>query len=253
MLNRLALIMLLGVLAGACWGSYRFVQSQMERQIYRDRLIDLSRQHELLRQQYNTAVRKTAVTELLVRDGRLEVQIRTANGVIETISTPFDPRHEIYVDYVVLDGRLWIRRVFDATTRPDDGVLIDPKLADIDWDAAHSQHGKAAYRRLGEGRWVVTVTGDGSLGLAARQETDPPDLATAPQVQEYTLLPSSTETADVDHIGFAELWRWVWGRTHRNRIGIGSGTDLITPGQIKREGRVIMSSGQGDDSSDLTR
>jgi hypothetical protein len=101
------------------------------------------------------------------------VAIRDASGAVRTIETPFDPSREIYVDFVVLDGRLWIRRVFDDRTPPEQGVLIDPALAEIDWSEDEAAHGKATYRALGPGRWIVSVTGDGSLGLARSLRTRP--------------------------------------------------------------------------------
>jgi len=36
------------------------------------------------------------------------------------------PDREVYADYVVLDGRLWIRRVFDAATAPEAGDADRP-------------------------------------------------------------------------------------------------------------------------------
>jgi hypothetical protein len=119
------------------------------------------------------------VTELVVEDGRLSVAIRDAGGAIRTIETPFDPSREIYVDFVVLDGRLWIRRVFDDRTPPEQGVLVDPALAEIDWSEERAAYGKATYRALGPGRWIVSVTGDGSLGLARSRDDAPSELRPA--------------------------------------------------------------------------
>ena len=66
------------------------------------------------------------------------------------IPTALGPAAEIYVDYVVRDGRLWIRRVFDSETPPATAVVVDPALADIEWSAEGEAYGKAAYRALGE-------------------------------------------------------------------------------------------------------
>ena len=124
------------------------------------------------------------MTELVVEDGKLAVAIRDAGGAIRTIETPFDPSREIYVDFVVLDGRLWIRRVFDDRTPPEQGVLIDPALAQIDWSEEQAAYGKATYRALAPGRWVVSVTGDGSLGLTrAARGRAPAELAPPPPVR----------------------------------------------------------------------
>jgi len=123
-------------------------------------------QFDDLAQQYNQAIRKTAVTELWVEQGQLSVVVRTAAGVEQRIATPYDPAGEVYVDYVVVDGRMWIRRVFDANTPPSQATVIDPQWEQIDWSNPAATLGKAVYRTLDEGRWTITVTGDGSLGLA---------------------------------------------------------------------------------------
>ena len=122
------------------------------------------------------------------------VSIRTAAGELRTIPTPYDPDSEIYVDYAVVDGRLWIRRVFDAATPPEDAVVIDPALRAIDWESDRAVHGKAAYRSLTEGRWIVTVTGDGSIGLARAEAGDSLPLVHAPPIRRYG--PIEDEVAD---------------------------------------------------------
>lgn len=162
---------------------YRFLRSQAEAAVYRDRLASLAGEYEGLRATYNEAVRRTAVTELVVRDGRLSVRVRTADGAISETPTPYDPRGEVYVDYVVREGRLWIRRVFDASTPPSLGVVIDPAFGEVAW--GEGEVGKAVYRSLGEGRWVVSVTGGGSLGLVRAGEADAVELSGAPAVREY--------------------------------------------------------------------
>ena len=191
MAARIASLALVVVLAVAGYSAYRLLLTSIEVDVYRERLSDLRRDHASLREQYNGAVRRTAVTELLVQDGALSVSIRTAEGELQTVETPFDPSLEIYVDYVIVDGRLWIRRVFDARTPPGEGMVIDPTFVDVDWDAAEVAHGKAAYRPLEDGRWVVTVTGDGSLGLARRQQRERVELSGPPPVRSYE--PVATE------------------------------------------------------------
>lgn len=185
-LGRLALGFLLIATAGvAAFATFRVLEAQIEADVYRDRLAEISVDLAQLRGQFNEVVRKTAVTELWVEDDELSVTILTADGSRKTLMTPFDPRSEIYVDYVVVNGRLWIRRIFDESTAPDRGMLIDPDLADIDWSDADASHGKATYRELHDGRWVVTVTGDGSLGLAPGVGDDPTPLSGPPPVREY--------------------------------------------------------------------
>lgn len=197
----LSLIGLLGLAAG-----YQYLKSQVTSDIYRDRLAELNRDYHDLVAQYNEAVRKTAVTELLVANGEVCVVIRTIEGELKRIQTPYQGHQEIYVDYVELNGRLWIRRVFDQATPPDKGVLIDPKLAAVDWDAATARHGRAVYRRLGEGRWVVTVTGDGSLGLSRIEGTEPITLASPPVIKDFPVIEHEIRER-VDQIEATEVIR----------------------------------------------
>ena len=51
------------------------VESRVAADIYRQRLTALGADYEALRGRYNEAVRKTAVTELLVKDGSLSVDL----------------------------------------------------------------------------------------------------------------------------------------------------------------------------------
>ena len=175
-------VVLLGVIVTA---AYRLGSSKVELDIYRDRLASLSSDYESLRAMYNQAVRKTAVTELTVQGGRLSVAVRTIEGVQRTFETPFDPGHEIYCDYVLLDGRMWIRRVYDAQTPPREGLVIDEDLAKVDWTDPAARHGNAVYRSLSEGRWIVTLTGDGSLGLAKVDADAVVTLSGPPPVRDY--------------------------------------------------------------------
>lgn len=186
---------------------YQWVRNRITSDIYRDRLIALSQNYEQLRRQYNEAVKRTAVTELIVEGNTVSVAICTADGQRKVIETPLRADGELYVDYVVLDGRLWIRRVFDARTPPSDAVVIDPLLREVDWDSPKMKYGKAVYRRLGEGRWVVTVTGDGSLGLAQLEPETPAVLAPPPPVRDYPQIEREIDE-QIDRIGIRDvLWR----------------------------------------------
>ena len=178
---------------------YHLVRTQLAAEIYEDRLATVVSDYEQLRGQYNEAVARSAVTELVVKDGALSVRVVAAGNVIEEIPTSFDPSKEIYIDYVVLDGRLWIRRVFDETTPPFAAVVIDPALASVHWTDPDETTpslattptpavGKAVYRALSDGRWVVTVTGSGSLGLARVGDADTVDLIRQPPVRDYDQL-----------------------------------------------------------------
>ncbi|RMH26100.1 MAG: hypothetical protein D6693_07845 [Planctomycetota bacterium] len=144
----------------------------------------LRERYEALADRYDAAVSRTAVTELDVsEDGSVAVIVRDAAGPLRRIQTPFNAADEIYVDYAVIDGRLWIRRVFDAHTPPGSAVVVDPIVETIDWDQRPGGFGQAVYRSLAPGRWVVTVTGNGSLGLARADE--PVDLRHRPIVEPF--------------------------------------------------------------------
>ncbi len=208
MISRLGSMVVLIILLIAGTVGYRLVKEQVTVDVYRRRLVTLDHAYGELRQQYNQAISRSAITELLVQDGRVRVIIRTPEGILETVDTPFDPEAEIYVDYALIDGRLWMRRVFDAHTSPQAGVVINPKLININWDSAGATHGKAAYRKLSPGRWAVTVTGDGSLGLTQVGPDDSVDLVTPPPIQDYQ--PIETEVrAEVEAIGWLDVVQWL--------------------------------------------
>lgn len=194
-MSRILSLLLILVLAISGFAAFRLLEASLAAQVYRDRLAELGMDYEELRGRYNRAVRRTAVTELVVEDGVLTVVIRTADGELQTLESPFDPTKEIYVDYVVHAGRLWIRRVFDESTPPGEGLVVDPRFVDIDWAIAGDSHGKAAYRELGEGRWVVDVTGDGSLGLARIEAGVEAELAPPPPVRRYVPVDEAVDGA----------------------------------------------------------
>lgn len=201
-------VVIAGAVGAAGMTGYRMVESRITSEIYRQRLAGLAEDHRALAERYNEAVRKTAVTELLVERGALRVVVRTSEGVQEVIDTPFDPSGEIYVDYVVIGGRLLIRRVFDEKTSPSRALVIDGALGDVDWSDPRVGVGKAVYRRLGEGRWVVTVTGDGSLGLARRDDPRPGVVTMAPEVRDYEELEREV-AGEVERIRLRDVWRFV--------------------------------------------
>lgn len=195
MLRWMTSLALLLVLGATGYASYRLLRAGLESDVYRARLEAVVEDYAALREQYQDAIRKTAVTELLVRDGRLEIAIRTADGQRQVFETPFDPSKEIYIDFVVVAGRLWIRRVFDSETAPDKGMTIDPHYVDLQWNADNALHGKAVYRSLDEGRWVVTVTGGGALGLAKLPEEARAELTAAPALREFVPVDRAVDAA----------------------------------------------------------
>lgn len=193
MMARILGVLLFGLSVVAGFAAVRLLEASLASEVYRERLAELSADYDQLRDRYNQAVQRTAVTELIVEDGTLSIAIRTADGALKRFSTPYDPSREIYVDYVVVNGRLWIRRLFDDATAPEEGMLIDPRFVDVDWDAEGASHGKAAYRSLGPGRWVVDVTGDGSLGLTRRERDEPTQLEPPPPVRRYRAVEGVVE------------------------------------------------------------
>ncbi len=200
----------------------RLARADAAEQVYRARLESLAADYEGLRASYNRAVRRTAVTELVVKDGQVTALVRSAHGPIAEIPTGADPSKEVYVDFALLDGRVWIRRVFDASTRPEDATVIDPRLAAIDWmgkepldpqgstPARATAIGQAVYRTLGEGRWVVRVSGDGALGLERVSEDAVISLEEAPAVWSFDEVQSEVRDK-VGRVGWREALGAVIG------------------------------------------
>lgn len=189
----------------------RAERSQARSELYQARLRELATRYTELADVYNAAVRKTAVTELVVSEGKLTVRVRTADGVLMDVETPYNPASEIYVDYAVLDGRVWIRRVFDEHTPPSEATVIDPKLADIDWDLEGLKLGKAVYRSLSDGRWVVSVSGNGSLGLTRLADgVSDAQLIHAPTVVEFEQIEAQVDEA-IEKISAGQLLARVFG------------------------------------------
>jgi hypothetical protein len=207
--NRFVTIAVLGLLvAGGATMGYRSISHRLAADVYRERLIELAGQYERLRDTYNEVVHQTAVTELVVKDGALSVIVRNAEGVVREVPTPFDPASEIYVDFVIVDGRLWIRRIFDDVTPPTKGLVIDPDLQEVSWETERAQVGKAVYRALGEGRWVVTVTGNGSLGLE-RATGERVELSAPPEVSSPGEIAGEVDEK-VGAIGAGDVWSWLF-------------------------------------------
>ncbi|MCG8508309.1 MAG: hypothetical protein MI741_03690, partial [Rhodospirillales bacterium] len=182
---------------------------------YRERLETKTKELNELVEHYNEAVRKTAVTELLVEDNQVCVVVRNALGEVKRIETPYPADREIYIDYVLIDGRLWIRRVFDDQTPPGNGTVIDPSLAEVDWGDEKAMFGKAVYRRLSEGplnegRWVVTVSGDGSLKLSKVDPETIVELAPPPPVRDYEEIEQEIEE-EVGEIRAGEVFGRIIG------------------------------------------
>ncbi|MCX8108140.1 MAG: hypothetical protein N3G20_04980 [Verrucomicrobiae bacterium] len=182
----LLLVMLLAILA--------YARTRIATEVYARRLESVLAEYERLREEYNRAVSRTAVTELRVKGTNVTIAVRTADGVVREFATACRPDREVYVDYLVVDGRLWIRRVFDSSTPPEAGTTVDPHLVGIDWDTGNATVGKAVYRRLTEGRWIVTVSGDGSLGLERVRDSAEVPLAPPPPVLDFKTIKGELES-----------------------------------------------------------
>lgn len=188
----------------------RFARADAANSVYQTRLRELSTDYESLRSQYNTAVRQTAVTELVVRDRSVTVQVRTIEGTVETIETRADADKEVYVDFALIEGRLWIRRVFDADTPPSQATVINPKLAVVDWDAQNALVGQAVYRQLGEGRWVVNASGDGALALTRVPEDQIVNLAPPPEIGAFDEIQSQVDE-EIEKVSWRDIFAAVMG------------------------------------------
>jgi len=107
-----------------------------------------------------------------------------------------------------------IRRVFEAKTPPAAGVVVDDALADVDWKSIDPSGqsmtmGKAVYRSLSEGRWVIAVSGDGSLTLRRAGDADSESaepMAPFADLKEFPPLEGAIEQAD-RAITVRDLWR----------------------------------------------
>ena len=71
--------------------------------------------------------------------------------------------------------------------------------------------GQAAYRQLSDGRWIITVSGDGALALGKVGDEVQVELIRAPEVSEFD--PVAEAKADVDRIGPLEVVRRLFGRS----------------------------------------
>ena len=106
-------------------------------------------------------------------------------------------------------GSAFHRRLFDEHTRPADAMVVDAALVDVDWDAPGVQVGKAVYRSLGEGLWVITVTANGSLDLVKSDYSSAESLVTSPPVRDYEAIEEDART-EIDKIGPGDVVRRVF-------------------------------------------
>ena len=203
-----ALLLIFGAVAGLL--GYQVMRDHVAADVYLERYTALSEENQQLVEQYNRAVTRTAVTELVIADGRVTVNVRTADNRVEAHPIDADPAHPIYVDYVVKDGRLLIRRVFDSRSAPDDAGVIDSDLLNLDWNDPSIRHGQAIYRQLSDGRWIVTVSGDGALSLAKVDPATEVDLLPAPEIDQYD--PVEETKRQLEDISPLDVFRRWFGK-----------------------------------------
>lgn len=209
LVNTAFLLISLVILATTGVVGYKWAKASLAKDIYRDRLVQAQADYQYLARQYNQAITPRPVTELLVADGNVCVIVRKGEETVE-VPTPFNGyTSEIFVDYAYIDGRLLIRRVFDENTAANSpqAVMIDPELVGVKWDAPGAEHGKIIYRnRMSDGRWVITVTGDGSLGLKKVADDAPVELVDRPYLREFEPVQEQADQ-DAGAIGIGEVWR----------------------------------------------
>jgi hypothetical protein len=193
--------------AGLCICGFFWLREEVTTRIYQQKLEALAAEYSDLADQYNHAVRQSAITELLVTENQVTVLVRTIDGSVRQIETPFDPKQEIFVDYLVSNGRIWIRRLFDQSTPPEDGLLIEPDWDVIDWKNPDIQYGKAIYRSLQPGTWSIQVSGNGALSLEPAPESHPELLAAAPKIRTYEEIRIELNQ-EVESISFQDLWNF---------------------------------------------
>lgn len=233
------------VLGVALLLGYQWAKSNTTQDIYRERLIglendfnqlntdynvltdqynNLANQFNALADQYNEAIVPRPVTELFVEDGKVCLAVRLGDGRVIRKQTDFDVQaNQVYVDYVVVDQRLLIRRAFEfnktTAVPPDKVVYIDEELLDIDWDIDTIPYGKAlSCSKLVDGRYIISVAGNGSLDLKKVADEAEVELEAEPIIKQYAPVSKRVEdhepvkraTEDAQKIGVGDVWRHLF-------------------------------------------
>ncbi|MBC2595331.1 hypothetical protein H5P28_13770 [Ruficoccus amylovorans] len=204
----IVLLLLLAVTGAVGVAGLKLTRAQMAEDIYRDRLTGLASDYARLRDQYERALSQSVVTELDIRNGKLTVRYQRGDGQVAEIPTPLDTTKEIFVDFYVAGNRVGIRRVFDSSMPPDQALVLDEPWDIMANDAPPTTFGRAVYRRLGEGRWSVTMTGNGSLGLdqvpaGQRSNLAPPP----PQITPEAPVMASEQA--IEEITVTDMFGWL--------------------------------------------
>ena len=229
-MRRVAILLFVIVSSLAIFGAYRLALSYAERDIIRERALEeiaaANRRYNEIRERYialgesyNEAVKKTAVTELIAyEDGSVCVAFISLDGTEEIRKTPFKLGSEVYVDFAVMDGRAFFRRVFDENTPPKEALVINP--IDKSWSkTGETTKGRAVYTRLEEpGRWTVTLSGNGSLDMAKKGLNEPPTpLMVPPTMKDYPVIETDAPVLDenveakLDDIGPGDVFKALFG------------------------------------------
>lgn len=230
-LQSFLIIALIGLLM---YGAYRIARTHVAEDVYRARLIEQNEQLKQLRDQYvnlrkgygdmrdnyNSAVKKTAVTELVVyEDSSVCVAFIASDGTEKTVPTPFKMGSEVFCDFIVTDGQTFFRRIYDEHTAPKDAMVIDVQKQAFSFGSDEEWKGQVAYAKLNEpGRWTVTLTQGGALAIAKKPEgtpttilRQPPPVKDFPTIdKEYPDAPAEVQKR-VEDIGADEVFRSLFG------------------------------------------
>lgn len=213
MTKKLATLCFIAITVVAFVMGYNFMRSNIAADFYRDRLREEVEKREALRQSFNEAVKKTIVTELLVQeDESICVVFVNADNTERVVPTPFKMGAVVYVDFIVLDNRVFLRRVYDEDTKPSEALFIDPQMQTIDWKKMDDLQGNAPFARLNKkGRWTVSVTGNNALQLTkADDSAKRQPLTYAPTVKDYEEIAKEMD-AQIDDIGVGDVISSIFG------------------------------------------
>jgi len=211
MANRLFLLLALIGSALAAIAGYHWAKANVAQDVYHDRLVGLQDDYKRLAEQYNQAVTPRPVTELWVEEGNVCVVVRKGDEIVR-VPTDFDVRkNEVYVDYILADQRLLIRRVFEMNkvtgVPPDKIVTVDKDLLEVDWDPQRVPYGLSlSFSGREDGRYLISATHNGSLSLKQIDEDSEVKLATRPPIKQFEPVDEQAHAA-VDAIGFGDVWK----------------------------------------------
>ena len=213
MTTRLVLLLALVGMALAALAGYHWAKASVAQRVYRDRLVGLQNDYRELAQQYNQAVTPRPVTELWVEEDKVCVVVRKGDEIVR-VPTDFDVRqNEVYVDYILADQRLLIRRVFEFNkvnaVPPDRVVYIDKQLLEVDWDPEHIPYGTSlSFSKREDGRYLISVTGGGALTFQPADEAAEIKLTSRPAIKQYEPVDEQAH-AEVDQIGIGDVWQYL--------------------------------------------